>query len=120
MVKKNVVPRPTSLSTPICPPCASTIPFVIASPRPSTGACGRLPEPVEHVRYGVWIDAGAGIGHAEHHILILRFDLHDNASAGLRELRRIADQILENLQQSPALTPDCPNTRFDLETDFQS
>ena len=33
-VKENLVPRPTSLSTPIRPPCASTIPLAIASPRP--------------------------------------------------------------------------------------
>jgi len=34
IVKKKVLPWPTSLSTQILPPCASTIPFTMKRPRP--------------------------------------------------------------------------------------
>ena len=41
----NVLPSPTSLSTPICPPCSSTIRLHSVRPRPvpSSGSCARPP-----------------------------------------------------------------------------
>jgi hypothetical protein len=35
IVQENVVPSPSSLSTEICPPCASTMPLTMYSPSPA-------------------------------------------------------------------------------------
>ena len=66
----EVEPRALSelCSRPRCvPPCASTIPLAMASPRPRASGTRRrrLPEGAEDVRQVVGGDTGAGVGHRE-------------------------------------------------------
>ena len=58
-VNVKTAPRPGTLWAEIVPPCASTMPFAMASPRPAPArlAFGTLPEAIEHVRQLVRRDA---------------------------------------------------------------
>ena len=77
--------------------------------QPQSGAARLIaaapPEPLEDVRQIVGGDAFPGVAHPELHLTAMVRGTHHDAAAGRRELRRIADQILEDLQHAIAVAP---------------
>jgi hypothetical protein len=76
--------------------------------QPGTASLGfaRLPETVEQVRQILSCDSGAGIGDAKQHAAIARFGRDRDATSASGELERVADQVLEDLQQAVAIGPE--------------
>jgi hypothetical protein len=59
-----------------------------------------LPEALEDQAQLVGGDAWTGVDHGEAHVLLDRFDQDVNASALLRELDGVADQVRQDLQDA--------------------
>ena len=69
-VHTTVVPWPTAESIVTVPPCSSTNERTSDRPRPAPRCCEPSEcdlEPVEHLVLHLGRDAGAGVGHREHH-----------------------------------------------------
>ena len=111
IVKWNVEPAPTSLSTHRRPPIRSTSRIEIARPRAGAAVAARgrgvelrerLEQPVDEMRG----DADAGVAHGEVQLVRAfggrergRRDVEDHL-AGLGELERVADQVHQHLAQA--------------------
>ena len=65
-----------------------------------------LPESVKDTGQVLWLDAIARIANPEDDLAISRCRAHRDATARLRELDGIADEILEHLEEPVTITPD--------------
>src|SRR5581483_11401418 len=75
-------------------------------PRAAPLRLASLPEPLEQMWQMVLGDPRAGIRDPEPDSAIARFRSDRDAAAGTRELDRVADEILKNLEESVAVAPD--------------
>jgi len=77
-----------------------------AEPGPLTVRAGRLPESVKDARQVLGRDARARIRDVEDDLAIPRGRTYRDTAASVRELDRVADQVLEHLEQPVPITPD--------------
>ena len=119
----NAVPRPNIDSAEIAPPCASTIPLTIASPKPGATAAARPRaiddvKTLEDMRKVAVRDAFAGIAHAQDRIAVARVDLDANAPAAGRVAQRVVDEVDEDLRETVGIGLDAHRAqRRQLERD---
>src|SRR6185369_6889298 len=91
-----------------------------AQSRAETAAArGRLPEPVEGVRQVPLGDAAASVRDPEHDVVVSRRRADRYATAGASELHRVADQVLEYLEQPVAISEDVRNPTLEVDADLQ-
>jgi len=74
-----------------------------AEPHPSTLGSRCLPKPVEHVRQVRASDPATGVRDRENDLARLHCRPERDAAAGLREFDRIADEVLEHLEEAVAV-----------------
>jgi hypothetical protein len=91
METKNVLPRPSVLST-----------------EPSAVAIGsiRLPESIEYTRKTFGRYTAAGVGDPKHNLVLSRVCPRRDLPSGVRELHRVPHEILEHAQKSIVVTQD--------------
>src|SRR5207244_3612776 len=77
-----------------------------AEPGAETPSLGCLPEPVKDMRQVLGRDTSARIRNSEDDLVIPRGRTYRDGTASLRELDRVADQVLEHLKESIPITPD--------------
>src|SRR6476659_4873961 len=77
-----------------------------AEPGTKPPSLGCLPESVKDTRQVLGRDAGACVRHSEDDLVIARGRTDRDKTASLRELDRVADQVLEHLKESIPITPD--------------
>ena len=77
-----------------------------AEPGAETSSPGCLPESVKDTRQVIRGDTRARIRNSEDDLVIPRRRTDRDATASLRELDRVADQVLEHLKESIPIPPD--------------
>ena len=77
-----------------------------SQPGADTARPGCLPESVKDSRQVLGRDTRARIRHSEDDLVVPRRRTDRDRTASVRELDRIADQVLEHLKESIPITPD--------------
>ena len=81
-------------------------------------AC-RLPKSVKDTGQVLGRNAGARIRHSEDDLVIPRGRADRDTTASLRELDRIADQVLEHLKEPIPITPDVGNITVHVDSKLE-
>ena len=77
-----------------------------SEPGAETPGTGCLPESIKDTRQVLRRDTRARIRHSEDDLVVPRGRTHRDTTASLRELDRVADQVLEHLEESIPITPN--------------
>ena len=67
---------------------------------------GRLEEEIEHARQHLGADADPGVLHSEHGLVALSLQTDRDATAGIRVLDRVAEQVRDDLLESQRIAGD--------------
>ena len=94
-----------ALDTEIVPPCASTIARAMNKPRPVPGTCCATTRDDRKKRSKTrsrlsGAEADAGVAYLEHRAIAFRRDPDLDAAAVRRELDRVPDQVVEQLEDA--------------------
>jgi len=88
-----------------------------AEPGALTVCAGRrLPKSVKDARQVLGRDARARIRDSKDDLVISRGRTDGDTTASVRELDRIADQVLEHLKESIPITPDVGNPTIHIDS----